>query len=316
MSQTAVLQRPQPNPLVALAWMSLALAAFTIVAIAGREAAKSISTPQMMMWRGFFSLALILLVGLATGRLIGALRTRVLHLHAFRNTIHFGAQFAWLHALTLIPLAELFALEFTTPLWIAILAPLLISERLTSWRLGAAIVGFVGTLIVVLMPESARVSGFTISPGTALALLSAVGFAFSMMTTKRLTQTENVFTILLYMAIMQAGFSSLLALQSFVVPSPEVLGWLLLLAACGLAAHYGIAQAFARADAIVVAPMDFLRLPLIALVGAQLYGEILDPWVVAGGIVVIAANAINIWGERRSASRVAPRVASGVSLRA
>jgi drug/metabolite transporter (DMT)-like permease len=300
MSQGAILQRPRTDVVMALGWMCIALVAFTVLAIAGREAGKSVNSTQMMIWRGFYSLAIMLAVFAVSGRGLAILRTNVLHLHAFRNSVHFCAQFAWIHALTLIPLAELFALEFTAPLWIAILAPLVLAERLTAWRLAAAALGFAGTLVVVLMPEAARTNGFTINSGTALALASSIGFAFSLMTTKRLTRTEGVFTILLYMTLMQAVFSAALALWEFVIPTPAVLSWLFLLAACGLVAHYSIAQAFARADAIIVAPMDFLRLPLIALVGAVLYSETIDPWVLIGGIVVIAANAINMWGERRA----------------
>lgn len=300
MSTTTILQRPRASVMMALAWMGLALLAFTLVAIAGREASKSITSTQMMIWRGFFSLAILVVVGLATGHGMATLRTRLLPLHGFRNSVHFCAQFAWIHALTLIPLAELFALEFTAPLWIAVLAPLLLAERLTVWRLMAALLGFGGTLAVVLMPEAARLNGHALNTGTALALLSALGFALSLMTTKRLTRTDSVMTILLYMALMQAIFAGILAMWFFVLPAPTVLGWLFVLAASGLAAHYGIAQAFARADAIVVAPMDFLRLPLIVAVGALLYGEVIDSWVLAGGLVVIAANALNLWGERRA----------------
>jgi drug/metabolite transporter (DMT)-like permease len=305
MSETIVRSRPKASVAIALLWMCGALMAFTLMAIAGRQAARSIDSYQMMIWRGYFSLVTVILMLLVTGRGLLPLRTHVLHLHAFRNTVHFAAQFAWIHALTLIPLAELFALELTTPLWIAVLAPLVLAERLTAGRLAAAIIGFAGTLVVVLMPEAARASGLAINIGTALALAAAIGYAISLMTTKHLTRSEDVFTILLYMALIQSAFSAALAQYAFVIPETNVLGWLFLLGSSGIAAHFCIAQAFARADAIIVAPMDFLRLPLIAFVGAQLYGEALDPWVMIGGTVVIAANALNLWSERRRSPTVA-----------
>jgi drug/metabolite transporter (DMT)-like permease len=300
MSTVTVSVARRPSAGIALAWMCGALAAFTLVAIAGREAGRVVSTPQMMMWRGLLSLAIMLVALALSGRGGSVLRTRAAPLHLFRNTVHFGAQFAWLYALASIPLAELFALEFTAPLWIAVLAPLVLAERLTAWRLAAAVLGFAGTLVVVFMPATATAAPFTLNAGTAFALLSAIGFAVSLMSTKRLTRSESVPTILAWMALIQSVYSAFLIPAYWVLPDAATLGWLAVLAACGLAAHYSIAQAFARADAIIVAPMDFLRLPLIAFVGAQLYGETLDRWVLIGGLIVIAANAINMWGERRS----------------
>ena len=81
-------------------------------------------------------------------------------------------------------------------------------------------------------------------------------------------------------------------------PAPQTWVGLLGVAVCGLTAHYSLAKAFASADAIIVAPMDLLRLPLIALAGVLLYAEPLDPWVLAGGAVVVLGNTVNLWGER------------------
>ncbi len=101
------------------------------------------------------------------------------------------------------------------------------------------------------------------------------------------------------MALFQSILATLLMATSLQIPDPATLGWILAMAVLGLTAHFSIARAFAFADAIIVTPMDFLRLPLIALVGAAVYAEPLNPWVLLGGLVVIAANFLNIWGERR-----------------
>jgi len=283
--------RQQSNILAALGWMTIALLCFSTFAVAGRQAGKEIDPLQIMLWRGPISLVLLAIVALVTG---ARARTHALPLQITRNIFHFGAQFSWLTALGLIPLAELFALEFTAPLWVAILAPLVLGERLTGTRLIAALLGFVGVIIVV-QPGSQP-----LSVGMVFALASALGFAASMVTTKILTRTDSAFTILVYMMGIQTVFALVLGLPGFVLPSAVTLAWVFVLSVAGLVAHFSLASAFKRADAILVAPMDFLRLPLIATVGALVYGEALDPLVAVGAAVIIAANLLNIRGERKA----------------
>jgi drug/metabolite transporter (DMT)-like permease len=289
----AVATRSPSHILRALAWMVGALVSFTLVAVAAREAGRQIDTVQIVFYRALISLGIIVSLGWLTGRGFAQWRTKRLPLHTLRSGIHFLAQFNWLYALTLIPLAQLFALEFTAPIWVALLAPLLLGERITGTRLLAACVGFAGTLIVV------RPGTGGTNIGTVLALLAAIGFALSMVTTKQLTRTESAMTILFYMCVIQTGLAAVIAARSMVVPDAMTLLWVALVGVGGLTAHFALVRAFALADAIVVAPMDFLRLPLIALVGAWAYAEPLDPVVLLGGAVVVLANLINLWGERR-----------------
>lgn len=276
----------------ALLWMSVALASFSVVAIAGREAGRGMSTLDLMAIRSWISLAIIVAVLMATGHALAALRSRRLGLHAARGTVHFVAQFCWLKALTLIPLAQLFALEFTSPLWVALLAPVVLGERLTGWRLAAGAVGFTGILVTLG-------GGITqVDSGTLLALASAVGFAASMLTTKMLTRTDGTATILLYMFAFQTAVTLPLAVTGMTMPATMPLLWAVAVALAGLTAHFSLTKAFAAADAMVVAPMDFLRLPLIAVVAAIIYAEAVDPRVLAGGAIIVAGNVINIWAER------------------
>ena len=295
MSTTTRAVERKNAPLAALAWMGGALLSFTCVAIAGREAYKSLDPWQLMAWRGSFSFILIVLIVLATGKTRQSLATRQLRLHGARGLVHFGAQFSWLYALSLIPLAQLFALEFTSPLWVALLAPWALGERLTMWRIIAAVVGFVGAIVVVQTGTAIK-----IGTGEILALLSALGFAVSMICTKQLTRQDDSFKILFYMIMVQiVPALCIFAWRGFSLPSANGLFWSLAIAVAGLTAHFSLNQAFQRADAIVVAPMDFLRLPLVALVGVVLYNESLNPMVLAGGAVVVVANLLNMWAERR-----------------
>jgi drug/metabolite transporter (DMT)-like permease len=273
--------------------MAGALTSFMLVAIAAREAGRRIDTLQIMFYRSFISLVIIATLAWLTGRGLAQWRSERLALHTLRSGIHFLAQFGWLYALTLIPLAQLFALEFTAPLWVALLAPLLLGERITAARLSAACLGFAGAMIVI------RPGAASWSMGTMPALLAAMGFALAMITTKQLTRTESAMTILCYMSAIQTMLAAMIAYGSIAIPDAMTCFWVSLVGVCGLTAHFSLVRAITMADAILVAPMDFLRLPLIALVGVWVYAEPLDPIVLLGGGVVVLANLVNLWGERR-----------------
>ena len=298
----------------AVLWMGLALLSFSAIAIAGREGGRALTTTELIFWRSVIGVLVLAVIYGVQGASGDGVATKLMPLHLLRSVVHFGAQFSWLYALTLIPLTELFALEFTAPLWVAILAPFFLGEKLTAWRLGAAALGFVGALIVA---ESGLLTGqlqLSASTGTLFAAASAIGFASAMMITKRLTKTDPAMRILFWMQVLQAIIAALIMIGGVlghdVWPvswtgsvSPVIWGWIVVLALAGLTAHFGLTRAFALADAIIVAPMDFLRLPLIAVVGALLYGESLLANVAIGAGIVVAANIINMWAERRAQTR-------------
>lgn len=282
------------NALRAAFWMAGTLAMISLLAVAGRETMRTLPTMEMIFYRSWMSLPIVVLIALASGHSLAVFRTRRPGMHAWRNAAHFAGQFTWFWAITQIPLAEVFALEFTTPLWVALLAPIILRERMTLPRLMAVALGFVGALIVI------RPAGMTISAGTASALACAVGYAFSYIAMKQLTRTERPLTILFWLCVCQGLYATVLTFGSLSWPSPAAWGWLLVVSLSGLAAHYCIARAFALADATIVTPMDYLRVPLIAVVGWAVYAEALDPFVLIGGAVIAAANIINLSAERRS----------------
>ena len=284
------------NILQALKWMTVALFAFSAIGIAAREAGRGMGALDIMFYRSWLGVSILAIVQYGTGGRVLDLRTTQLPLLCLRSFIHFIAQYAWLVAVTLIPLAQLFAIEFTAPLWTALLAPLFLKERLTGTRLFAAALGFVG-IIIVVSPRS-----LTVGPGTIYAFVAAVGFAFHYLMTKQLTRRDSAFLLLFYTHVIQGVMALALTVTSLNVPDPVTALWIVALTVLGLFAHYALARAFSLADAIVVAPLDFLRLPFIAVVGVVVYGEALAPALIAGAAVIVAANAINIWGERRRRS--------------
>lgn len=287
--------------LLAVFWMVGALVSFTLIAIAGRAAARGMDALQIAVWRTFVGFTVLVVIVKLQGKTFASLASHQPGLQVVRNLIHFTAQFSWLYALTRLTLAELTALEFTAPLWVALLAPLLLGERLTTLRLVAAVLGFIGVLVVV------RPGAIPLGEGTPFGMIAAIGFALSMITTKRLLSTDSAFTTVIWMQGLQIPIGLMVVFGSalfgyghgLVIPDSVTFGWVVAVGILGLTAHYSLAMAFTHADAIIVAPMDFLRLPLVAAVGVAVYAEPLDLWVLGGGLIVVFANLLNIRGERR-----------------
>jgi drug/metabolite transporter (DMT)-like permease len=250
---------------------------------------------QVMMHRGWISVGIILAVAMMGGQRLGIFATPRLGLHAVRNAVHFAAQYAWMFAITQIPLADVFALEFTMPIWLAFLAPFVLGERMTPMRLVSVALGFLGALIVI------RPAGAAMNPGSMAAISCAIGYALSVMAVKTLTRTDSALTVLAWMSVMQCIYALLFGVWrgEILSPSWETLGWCAAVALCGLGSHYCMTRAFALADTLIVAPMDYLRLPLIALIGVTYYGEPFDSYVLAGGALIAFANIVNLAAERR-----------------
>lgn len=282
------------NNLKAALWMLGAIASFSAMAVAGREVSQWLDTFEIMTYRSLVGIVVLWVILTLTGQWRQVTR-RSISTHVVRNAAHFTGQNLWFYAMTSIPLAQVFALEFTSPIWVVLLSPLILGEPLTRLRLMSVLAGFVGILIV------ARPSPDTISPGLIAAASSAVFFALSVMYTRLLTRTETVLCIMFWLTLMQAAFGVIFSAWDgdMVAPSAQTLPWLVLIGLAGLLAHYCLTSALAIAPATVVVPIDFVRLPTIAIVGMLLYGEALDAWVFVGATVIFAANYANIWYANR-----------------
>ena len=139
----------------------------------------------------------------------------------------------------------------------------------------------------------------TIEPGAFYVLGDAVGFAITLVATKALTKTDSAMTILLYMSLIQFPIGAVMAVPVWTTPDPLQMFWLLVVGAVGLSAHFCTARALALADASIVIPMDFMRLPLIVLVGFLLYEESAELFVLLGAVMIFAGNYYSIRREHR-----------------
>ncbi|MEO0936747.1 MAG: DMT family transporter [Pseudomonadota bacterium] len=287
------------DTLKACLWMSGAIASFSAMAVAGREVSFQLDTFEIMMYRSAVGV-LIVCAALTLLRRWSDVNTAQMGTQTLRNLAHFTGQNLWFYAVTVIPLAQVFALEFTSPIWVIVLSPLILGERLTVMRALAAVMGFTGILIV------ARPDIGGINAGVITAASSAIFFALTIMLTKKLTRTQPIACILFWLTLMQLGMGIAAAGYdgAIALPSADTLPWLILIGIAGLTAHLSLTTALSLAPATVVVPIDFIRLPTIAVIGMLAYSEALDVWVFVGAVIIFAGNYLNIWSETRK-NRVA-----------
>ena len=268
------------------------LLSFTLMAIAVRELYGAIPPFEIQFFRSVTSL--IILGPILAFKGWSALKTEHPKLQVTRNLIHFAAQLGWITGVIMLPLSEVFAIEFTTPAWAALIAAIFLGEKLNRGRIIAVILGLIGVFII-LKPGMA-----SINPGTFAVLAAAIGFAFVIVATKSLTKTDTPLTILLYMTLLQLPIGAILASIVWVTPNILQLFWLFICGAMGVSAHYCTARALKLADASIAAPMDFMRLPLIVLVGYVLYAESAEIAVLLGAIIIFVGNYYSIRFEQKN----------------
>ena len=286
-------RRPDlPLAIRAAAWMAGSLASFLLMSVAARELAGRLPTIEILFFRSAVALAILLALGRALGR--DAFVTRRPGLQILRNVVHFCAQYLWVWAIGLAPLAVVTAVEFTTPMWVAALATVFLRERIGAHRRVAILCGLAGVVLIV------RPGVAGIGAGTVIALGAALGFAGSTLCVKALLRTDRVAAVVFHMTLIQLPLGLLPSLPVWTTPAPGDLPALIAMGVTGLTAHYSMGRALSLADASFVLPMDFLRLPVIALIGLVRYGEPIDGATVLGATLIVAGN---YWSLRRETRR-------------
>jgi drug/metabolite transporter (DMT)-like permease len=287
--------------------MTGALFSFSISALAVRALGQHLTVFEILSIRSGLGLAVLLVVIALRPELRADIAPRHMGLHLVRNTTHFVGQYLWALAVTLLPFATVFALEFTTPAWVAILAVLMLGERMTISRAGSVVLGFLGVLVIV------RPGLESFQPLALLVLFAAMTFALSLIATKKLTDRVSTFTVIFWMNLMQLPMALTWPIVVAATGGPSLFVFrlgldsllpVIALGVVGLTSHYCLTQAFRSGDATVVVPLDFLRIPLIAVVGWLFYGETIDAFVFAGAGLIICGVLWNLHGEAR---RPAPK---------
>ncbi len=263
------------------------LAAMVTMAVAGREAVSQLSAFQVMVLRSVIGFVLLQPLVFSAGG-YGAMKTKHPWQHIWRNAVHYGAQYAWLIAVTLIPLAQVVSIEFTMPIWTALLAVIFLGEKMSRWKLAAVILGLIGVLIIV------RPGSGNIGTGQAISLLAAIGFSISIILVKSLTRTDSVVRIIFWMLVIQTIIGIIPAIYFWKPVPNDLWGWVFVVAVCGTFSHFCMAKAMTYADATIVVPMDFLRVPLTALAGWAVYSEVIDIYTATGAALILVGNLLNL----------------------
>lgn len=286
-----------PNNIVRVVlWMVGTLLSFCVMAVSVRELSlHGLNTFEILAVRSGIGLLILLGLLLVRPSLRSHVRARRMPLHLLRNSVHYAGQYLWAIGLTVLPFATVFALEFTMPAWTVLLAPWLLRERLTPSRVGVVVLGLVGVLVIL------RPGVETVNHGAFLVLVAAVFYSLTMITTKQLTATETTLSIVFWMSVIQLPLSMLGSdPMIFTRLGTSALLPVLGLGIGGLSSHYCLSNAFRAGDATLVVPLDFMRIPLIAVVGWAFYGERLDIFVLIGAVVIVTGV---IWNLRSEAAR-------------
>ena len=271
----------------ALAWMSGSLISFCLLAVGARELSGEISIFQSLFTRSVIGLIFISSILYFSNKKF-SIRTDKINLHIFRNVVHFTGQYAWFLGISLLPLAEVFALEFTGPVWTLIIASLFLGETITKHKLAAVILGLLGVLVITQPGIE------VVDAASFIVLGAAICFAITLTATKSLSTSESPILILFYMSLIQLPIGLVFAFTSWTWPTSLEWGWLVVISLTALSAHYCLTKAMQYAEVTMVVTVDFLRLPLIALVGVFLYAEEFEISLILGGALMLTGNLINI----------------------
>jgi drug/metabolite transporter (DMT)-like permease len=281
----------QQNPLRGVLWMLGAVLSFALMAVAVRELLRHMSVLEILALRTLVTLVLVSSTVWRYG--VAPLRTRRFPAHATRAVLHVAGQWCWMYAIGVLALATVFAIEFTMPVWVAMLAALFLGERLSRGRLVQLVLGLAGVLIIL------RPGLGAFHPAALVMLLGSLFYAGNMSFTKSLSATDSALAVTFWMSVVQMPITAVAAVPGWVTPMLADLPWIIAIGAGSFTAHYSMTRAMKLADATVVVPVDFIRLPLIAVVGAVFYAEPFDPLVIVGAAVIFAGTYYSLSRERR-----------------
>jgi drug/metabolite transporter (DMT)-like permease len=279
-------------------WMSGALLSLVAMALAARHLSATLSVFQILFLRSLLGLLIVSALLWRNGW--HQVRAPDLRAHLIRNVSHFAGQYAWIYGIAVIPMAQVFAIEFTVPVWTAMLAALILGERMTAARWTSVALGLAGVFIIV-RPDTG-----SIAPASLAVLLGSMAFALCYVMTKKMSASATPLCVLFYMSLIQFALGLVPAALNWTTPGLALLPLILVAGTMGLFTHYCLARAMALADATFVVPLDFLRLPLIALVGALFYDEPLQAPLFVGAALILCGNLFSLLVERRNKLAAAP----------
>ena len=269
-------------PMKGVAWMAVAAVFFAVSVGLVRQISGTIDAFEQTFWRQFIGLLLILPMVWRGG--FAAFRTRQIGTHFLRSLVGYVGIALSFYSVTLIPLAESLALQFTLPLFTIVFAMLVLGERVGAHRWAATATGFLGAL-VILRPGFAEVTF-----GMMVALGAAAFLAMSDTLVRRLSRSDATTAIVFYAYALQVPIAFAVSLGNWVTPSLADWPWLIALGVCSFIAQWGLSRAFILAEASLVSPVLFLRLPVVAAIGYVFFAEVPDAWTWIGAAIIFAST--------------------------
>jgi drug/metabolite transporter (DMT)-like permease len=275
--------------------MAVAALLFSSMHATIRHVSSGMHPFEVAFFRNVFALLFVLPWFLRLG--FAPLRTQRFGMHLLRTAFNVVAMLCFFYALSITPLSEVTALNFTAPIFATLLAALILGEVVRARRWSAIAIGFLGT-IVILRPGFAEVG-----LGEILALSSALTWAFALLAIKSLSRTETSLTIITYLSLLMLPLSLLPALFVWQWPSPEQLVWLALIGLLGAGGQYLMTESLSLADTSVVMPIDFTKLIWVSLIAYLAFGEVPDVFTWIGGIVIFGSTFYIALREQQIARR-------------
>lgn len=287
-----------------------AVLAFTIMGGLIKATGERVPTGEVVFFRSLFAVPVLIGWLAWVGQLSAGVRTERFLGHMWRGVIGTTAMGLMFTALTLLPLPEVTALQYATPLFIVLLAALILGERLRLFRITAVILGLVGVL-VVLSPRLSSLGseiGHAQAVGALLMLGSTLAAALAQVQVRRLVATERPATVALYFSFSSTLLSLLTIPFGWVVPEARDAVFLVLCGLVGGAGQGMLSAAYRFAPASAVAPFDYVSIFFATAIGIWFFDEVPTSTTLSGAAIVIAAGILIIWRERqlglnRAASR-------------
>lgn len=269
---------------------------FAGMALTIRLASAELHAFEIAFFRNLFGLFFALFL-LRRGSGLRALRTNRFGLYFLRCLIGLGAMLTGFWSLVHLPLGQAIALSYATPLFVTIGAVLVLGEVVRLRRWSAVVIGFIGVLIIV------RPWTTTMSPAVLIAVLSSALAASAAITIKFLSRSEPAEAIVIWMVLIMTPLSLLPALPYWAWPSAPVWGWLVLTGFLGTAGHILLTEAYKRGDVSALTPINFVQLPVVALLAWWLFDEGISRYTVVGASIIFASTIYIARREARLARR-------------
>lgn len=290
------------RPIVGIFWMIMTGFNFVAVTAIVKHVGDDVPAAQAAFLR--YVLGLVFLIPMIQPILAARLTKRQVKLFGWRGLVHTIAVILWFYAMARIPIAEVTAMNYLSPVYVSLGAALFMGERLPPRRMAAVILALIGAMIIL------RPGVKAIEPGHIAMLGTAICFAAGYLIAKQLAGEVSAAVVVGMLSITVTIGLAPFALAVWVTPSWQDLGWLFLVACFATAGHYSMTLAFATAPLTVTQPVTFLQLVWAVLLGALVFGEAVDGWVIFGGAVIMGSVSFITWREAVARRTVTPPVSA------